>query len=267
MSTDITKKFRTIFISDVHLGTRGCQAEMLIDFLNATDADKIYLIGDIVDVWQIGRNCYWPNSHTLVVQTLLAKAKTGAEVIYVPGNHDSFLRRYCGTHFAGVEVKMDDMHETANGKKYFICHGDAFDGVILYARWLALVGHVAYGTALRLNTAYNAVRKWCGMEYWSLSAWLKFKVKNAVKFITQFEEALCEEAERRGADGVICGHIHHAEQRDINGIEYVNDGDWVESCSALVEHSDGSLELINWAEEIRRRHQKLPTPKIEEVAA
>ncbi|MEX0922557.1 MAG: UDP-2,3-diacylglucosamine diphosphatase [Rhodovibrionaceae bacterium] len=241
-------RFRSIFISDIHLGTKGCKAEFLLDFLKHTEAETIYLVGDIVDGWRLRRAWYWPQSHNDVVQKLLRKARKGSKIIYVPGNHDEMLRDYTGTHFGGVEVVQDAIHETADGKRMLVIHGDAFDGVVLYHKWLALLGDWAYTLALSANTQINRVRRRLGFGYWSLSAFLKFKVKNAVQFIGNFEEALAEEARRRKVDGVICGHIHHAEQRMIGGILYVNDGDWVESCTACVEHGDGRLEILNWAE-------------------
>ncbi len=241
-------RYRAIFISDVHLGTRGCKAEFLLDFLKHTSCDRLYLVGDIVDGWRLKRSWYWPQAHNDVVQKLLRKARKGTRVIYVPGNHDEAFRDYCGVHFGGVEVLEDDIYETPEGRRFLITHGDAFDGIVKYHRWLALLGDWAYTAALALNTWVNRVRRRLGFGYWSLSAYLKLKVKNAVQFINDFEQAVAEEARRRGADGVICGHIHHAEMRDIQGVTYMNDGDWVESCTALVEHFDGRFEILRWAE-------------------
>jgi UDP-2,3-diacylglucosamine pyrophosphatase LpxH len=243
-----SRRHRTIFLSDIHLGTRGCRAETLLDFLRHNDADTIYLLGDIVDGWRLKRSWYWPQTHNDVVQKLLRKARKGARVVYVPGNHDSSFRDYCGTHFGGVEVRLDDIHETADGRRLWMVHGDAFDSVVLNARWLALLGDWSYVNLLRLNTAYNAVRNAFGLPYWSLSAYLKFKVKNAVQYISSFESAVAAEARKRGVDGVVCGHIHHAEIRDIDGLLYVNDGDWVESCTAAVEDGSGLIEILRWSE-------------------
>ncbi len=240
--------YRSIWISDVHLGTRGCKAEFLLDFLRHTDSDQLYLVGDIVDGWRLRKSWFWPQSHNDVVQKLLRKGRKGTRLIYVPGNHDEFLREYTGRHFGGLEVVQDIVHVTADGKRLLVTHGDAFDGVVKYARWLALLGDWAYTSALAINHWYNLARRRLGFPYWSLSAFLKEKVKNAVKFIDNYEEAVVAEARRRGVDGVVCGHIHKAQLREIDGIVYCNDGDWVESCTALVEHMDGRLELIHWAE-------------------
>jgi len=241
-------KYRTIWISDIHLGTRGCQADMLLEFLRHTESDTLYLVGDIVDGWQIKRSWYWQQSHNDVIQKLLRKARKGTRVIYVPGNHDEALRDFSDMHFGGVEVQTEAIHETADGKRLLVTHGDHFDGIVSYAKWLALLGDVAYGLALRLNTWFNAARRRMGLPYWSLSAYLKNQVKNAVSFISSYEAAIATEARRRQVDGVVCGHIHHPELREIDGILYCNDGDWVESCTALVEHFDGRLEILRWAE-------------------
>ena len=241
--------YRTIFISDVHLGTRGCQAELLLDFLKHNEADTFYLVGDIIDGWRMKRSWYWPQSHNDVVQKLLRKARKGANIIYVPGNHDEALRQYVGQHFGGVEVKLTDIHQGADGRRYLVIHGDQFDNVVLHAKWLAHVGDWAYGMMLNLNTVISRIRRRIGMPYWSLSAYLKLRVKNAVQFISDYEQAVCREAARHEVDGVICGHIHHAEAKMIDNILYLNDGDWVESCTALVEHQDGQMELIRWHSE------------------
>jgi UDP-2,3-diacylglucosamine pyrophosphatase LpxH len=246
---EAVRRFRAIFISDVHLGTRGCKAEFLLDFLKHSTAEHIYLVGDIVDGWRLKRSWYWPQAHNDVVQKLLRKARKGARVIYVPGNHDEGFRAYCGVHFGGVEVMQDDVYVGATGKRYLVIHGDAFDSIVRYHRWLALLGDWAYRLALACNTWVDRLRRRAGFGYWSLSAYLKLKVKNAVQFIDDFETAVADEARRRGVDGVICGHIHHAEIRSIGGILYMNDGDWVESCTALVEHPDGRFEILRWAEQ------------------
>jgi UDP-2,3-diacylglucosamine pyrophosphatase LpxH len=248
MSDDApTRLCRTIFLSDVHLGTRGCQAHLLLDFLRHHDAETIYLVGDIVDGWRLQRAWYWPQEHNDVVQKLLRKARKGARVVYVPGNHDEFLRDYLGTHFGGVEVVDSIIHETADGRRLLVIHGDQFDIVVRHAKWLAFLGDWAYTAALGVNTWLNVGRRKIGLTYWSLSAWAKLKVKNAVSFIGKFEDALTAEARRRAVDGVVCGHIHHAALRDIAGVSYVNTGDWVESCTAVVESHDGTLELVYWA--------------------
>lgn len=249
---DESIRVRTLFLSDIHLGTRGCQAEKVIDFLRVYDADTIYLVGDIIDGWQLRATWYWPQSHNDVVQKLLRKARKGTRVIYIPGNHDEFLREYLGSHFGGVEVVRDAVHVAANGKKYLVIHGDLFDAVIKHARWLALLGSGAYDLAIWVNTRMNQVRRLFGLRYWSLSKWAKLKVKNAVNFIGSFEETLANEARRRGADGVICGHIHHAALRFGTELIYVNCGDWVESCTAAVEHFDGNFEIVDWTEETQQ---------------
>ncbi|MGB3644286.1 MAG: UDP-2,3-diacylglucosamine diphosphatase [Mesorhizobium sp.] len=241
------RRYRTLFLSDVHLGTKGCQAEALLEFLRYHDADTIYLIGDIVDGWRLRSGWYWPQSHNDVVQKLLRKARKGSRVVYVPGNHDEFLREFYGTHFGGIEVCETALHVAADDKRYLVIHGDVFDVVVRHARWLAFFGDWAYVTALALSTRINAVRRFFGLTYWSLSAWAKHKVKNAVSFIGRFEETLAAEARRRGVDGVVCGHIHSAAQRDMDGLAYLNTGDWVESCTAIVEHGDGRMELVHWA--------------------
>mgnify|MGYP000025778725 FL=1 len=247
--TRVPRRYRSIFISDVHLGMRGCKAEFLLDFLNATEASHLYLVGDIFDGWRMKKSWYWPSSHSAVVQAILRKARKGTQVIYVPGNHDEILRGYTGVHFCDIEVMEQTVHTTADGRRFLVLHGDQFDGVVKYAKWLALLGDSAYNIMLQVNHWFNAVRRRLGFGYWSLSAYLKFKVKNAVQFIDNFERAVADEARRYHVDGVICGHIHHAEHRDIEGVTYVNDGDWVENCTALVEHHDGRMEILNWAEE------------------
>jgi UDP-2,3-diacylglucosamine pyrophosphatase LpxH len=249
--------YRTIWISDVHLGTRGCKAEYLLDFLRCNDAKTIYLAGDIIDGWRLRRSWYWPQSHNDIVQEMLRKVRNGTRVIYVPGNHDEWLRDYVTLHFGGIEVLNEAIHVTADGRRLLVIHGDWFDLIVKHARWLATLGDGAYTFALWVNNHFNKIRRWLGYDYWSLSAFLKLKVKNAVQYIGSFANALTDEARRRSLDGVVCGHIHHAEIRDVDGILYCNDGDWVESCTALVEHFDGRLAIINWAE--RRRFFDLLT--------
>jgi UDP-2,3-diacylglucosamine pyrophosphatase LpxH len=250
-SSDETLHFRSIWISDIHLGTPGCQAEALLEFLRVTECENLFLVGDIIDGWQLRRNWYWPQAHNDVVQKLLRKVRKGTRVIFVPGNHDEFARKYLGHSFGGVEVSPEWIHQTADGRRFWITHGDLFDGVIQYAKWLAYVGDWAYETTLKLNVVVNRLRARVGLPYWSLSKYLKLKVKRAVSFIGDYEAAVAREARRRGVDGVICGHIHHAELRDIDGILYANDGDWVESLSALVEHADGTLALVDWSSHAR----------------
>jgi UDP-2,3-diacylglucosamine pyrophosphatase LpxH len=241
-----TKHYRAIFISDLHLGTPGCQAEALLEFLKTHTCDTLYLVGDIIDGWQLRRKWYWPQAHNDVVQKLLRKARKGCRVIYVPGNHDEFARDFLNHSFGGVEVVEDAVHITADGKKLWVIHGDYFDGVIQFAKWLAYLGDTLYDWALKANRHLNYMRGRLGMPYWSLSAYLKLKVKKAVNFISDFEVAVAHEAKKLGYDGVVCGHIHHAEIRNIDGVLYCNDGDWVESLSTLVEHHDGRLEILTF---------------------
>lgn len=247
------QKFRTLFVSDTHLGTRGCQAELFLGFLREHQADQIYLVGDIFDGWRLRKGWYWPQSHNNVVQELLKKAKKGTEVIYIPGNHDEVMRQFFGTHFGGIEVMDNAIHETANGEKLLIVHGDQFDMVVLNAKWLAHVGDRAYVAALGINYWLNRLRRLWGGQYWSLSKWAKLKVKKAVNFIGDFEKVLANEATKAGADGVVCGHIHHATIKSINGIRYINTGDWVESCTAVAEDFEGNLHLIDWSQIARDR--------------
>jgi UDP-2,3-diacylglucosamine pyrophosphatase LpxH len=247
--TDIaTRRFRALFISDVHLGTRGCQADKLLDFLRYHEADTIYLVGDIVDGWALRSSWYWPQPHNDVVQKLLRQARKGARLIYIPGNHDEFLRGYYGTHFGGIEVVQDTIHTGVDGKRYLVVHGDIFDLVVTQARWLALLGDKAYDFAIQANRFFNALRRIFGAPYWSLSKWAKMKVKNAVNYIGAFEKALATEAKHHHADGVICGHIHTAALHDDFGLRYINCGDWVESCTAVAENFDGSFEIITWTQ-------------------
>lgn len=241
-------RFRTIWISDVHLGTTGCQAARLLEFLHATESQTLYLVGDIIDGWQLKRRWYWDQAHNNVVQTVLKKAKKGTEVIFVPGNHDEVVRQFIDLDFGGIRIRDEHVHVTAQGKRMLVLHGDRFDGVIACAKWLAYVGDSLYTMILKFNQVYNSWRARAGLPYWSLSQYLKLKVKNAVSYIGSFENALAAEARKKGLDGVICGHIHKAEIRDIDGITYCNDGDWVESLSALVEDLDGSLRLVTWQE-------------------
>jgi len=247
MRTSDSHRYRTIWISDVHLGTRGCKAEFLLDFLRHNDARTIYLVGDIVDGWRLRKSWYWPQTHNDIVQKLLRKVRQGTRVIYVPGNHDEWLRDYVSLRFGGVEVAKEAVHVTADGRRLLVIHGDSYDLIVQNARWLALLGDGAYTLALWVNYHFNKIRHLLGYEYWSLSAFLKLRVKNAVEYIGSFADALANEARSRDVDGVVCGHIHHAEIRDLDGILYCNDGDWVESCTALVEHFDGRLAIVRWA--------------------
>jgi len=247
------RHYRSVWISDLHLGTPGCQAKALLDFLKHVECETLFLVGDIVDGWQLRRSWYWPQAHNDVVQKILRKARKGTRVIFIPGNHDEFARKYVGHNFGGIDVAEEWVHETADGQKLWVMHGDYFDGVIQCAKWLAHVGDSLYEFTLKLNRYLNSLRARMGLPYWSLSKYLKLKVKRAVSFIGDFEAAVAREARRRGVQGVVCGHIHHAELREIDGITYANDGDWVESLTALAEQADGRLEIIDWAEQMRAR--------------
>lgn len=242
----VPRRWRTIFISDLHLGTRGCKSEMLLNFLRKNESETLYLVGDIIDGWRLKKSRYWPQQHSDVVQKVLRKVRKGTRAIYIPGNHDEFLRDYLDVHVGGIEILPEDIHTTADGRRLLVIHGDQFDGVMRYAKWLAHLGDTAYTVALQANNICNFWRRRLGLQYWSLSAYLKNQVKGAVNFISNFETTLAQEARRRGADGIVCGHIHHAEMREIDGVLYCNDGDWVESCTALVEDFDGSLHLLRW---------------------
>ena len=238
--------YRSIWISDIHLGTPGCKAEFLLDFLRHNESDQLYLVGDVIDGWQLRKNWYWKQSHNDVVQKVLRKARKGTQVTYVAGNHDELLRQFIGLAFGEIKIVNEACHTMVDGRRLWVTHGDLFDGVIQHAKWLAYLGDSAYTLALALNDRLNAIRHRFGMSYWSLSQYLKHKVKNAVSYITAFEEALTTEARRKGYDGVVCGHIHRPEIRDIDGVLYCNDGDWVESLSALVETHLGELKIIYW---------------------
>jgi len=250
----IGARHRAIWISDVHLGTPGCKADFLLDFLRHHDAEDLFLVGDIIDGWQLRRGWYWPQAHNDVVQKILRRARHGTRVTYVAGNHDEFARQFLGLSFGGIRIVNDASHRLLDGRVLWITHGDLFDGVVRHARWLAHLGDRLYTLVLFLNHHFNRVRHRMGLSYWSLSQYLKHKVKNAVGFITDFEHALTDEARRRGFDGVVCGHIHKAEIRMVDGVLYCNDGDWVESLTALVETQAGELKLIHWP------HRRQPTP-------
>lgn len=247
------RKYRTIWISDIHLGTRGCNADMLIDFLDHVDSETMYLVGDIIDGWRLKKKFYWPAAHNDIVWRLLKRAKRGTRMIYIPGNHDEIFRQFSGLDFGGVAIRRKAIHETADGRRLLVLHGDEFDAITLAHKWLAHVGDFAYNTLMAANVWVNTVRRAFNMPYWSLSKHAKAKVKNAVEFISNYEEVVAQAAEARGVDGVICGHIHTAEMRRIGGVDYYNDGDWVEGCTALVEHFDGRMEILHWADEMAAR--------------
>ncbi|MDL2353288.1 MAG: UDP-2,3-diacylglucosamine diphosphatase [Pseudomonadota bacterium] len=261
------QKFRTVWISDIHLGTRGCNAVLLLDFLRNIECETLYLVGDILDGWRLRKGWYWPDEHNEVVRRILKLAHRGTRVVLIAGNHDEMLRPYAGFTFGGVEVALEAVHTTADGRRLLITHGDAFDVVVLYHRWLAFAGDQAYSLLLQANVVLNRVRRRLKLPYWSLSSYLKKRVKNAVAFVGEFEEAVARAASERGVDGVVCGHIHCAEIRQIGAITYYNDGDWVESCTALVEAADGQMRLIDWAEEHRISAPATRNPKAEPAPA
>nr|WP_247711481.1 UDP-2,3-diacylglucosamine diphosphatase [Qipengyuania gelatinilytica] len=258
---DERRKYRTIWISDIHLGTKGCNAELLIDFLDHTDSETMYLVGDIIDGWRLKKKFYWPPEHNDIVWRILKRAKRGTRIVYIPGNHDEMIRPFAGMNFGGVEIVRAAFHDTADGRRLMVLHGDEFDTIMLAHRWLAFVGDALYHLMMKLNGWVARVRSMLGLPYWSISKAAKHKVKNAVEFISKYEEVVARAAGERGVDGVVCGHIHTAEIRDFTHegrkVEYYNDGDWIEGCNALVEHFDGTMELLHWPEEVARREPAL----------
>lgn len=240
---------RSVFVSDIHLGTRACQAERLLEFLREHPAEKLYLIGDIVDFWAMSRGIHWNTAQNTVVQKLLRRARRGEQVVFIPGNHDEALRDYCGSVFGDIRVEAEWVHTTADGRRFLLVHGDEFDQVTRHHRWVALLGDFAYEMLVRLNHWLSWLRRRLGRPgYWSLAGYAKGKVKGALQFIFDFEAAVTAVARQRGYDGIICGHIHSARIAEVEGTAYVNCGDWVDSCTAIVEHGDGRLELIRWSE-------------------
>ncbi len=261
------RRYRTLFISDVHLGSKAAKTDYLLDLLRHHDAETIILVGDIVDGWRLKRSWYWPQACNDVVQKLLRKARKGTRIIYIPGNHDEFLRDFPGVHFGGIEVAPRHMHEAADGRRYLVLHGDEFDVVVRNARLIAHLGDWAYDMAIAINIVLSAVRRRLGMPYWSFSAWAKLQVKHAVNFIGAFQSVVAEEARRADADGVVCGHIHHAVMTEIDGIRYLNTGDWVESCTAILEHQDGRMELVHWREILGNVVENEPSHEAEALLA
>jgi len=259
--------YRTVWISDTHLGTPGCKADYLLDFLKSIECETLYLVGDIVDGWRLRKGWYWPPRHNDIVRCILKQAKHGTRVVYVPGNHDEAFRDYTGLNFGGIEIAPEVVHMTADGRRLLVLHGDEFDGVVLYAKWLAFLGDHAYTLLLKLNHLVNFARRQLGLPYWSLSKHIKKRVKNAVQFVSSFEQAVAHAAHERGADGVVCGHIHCAEVRQLGEVTYYNDGDWVESCTALVEHADGRMEIVDWAERKLAEGQEKTAKKRERAHA
>ena len=256
-------KYRSIFISDVHLGSKDCKAEFLLDFLKSTESEYLYLVGDIVDLWAMSRSLYWPQAHNNVIRTILGKAKHGTKVIYVPGNHDDPLRDYSGMIFGNVAVHREHIHTTADGRRLLLMHGDEFDAAVKCGRLAHWIGDRGYDFLLQLNRVVNHLRRRLGLPYWSLATYMKRRIKGAARHIRNFEEAVAHEVHRRGVDGLVCGHIHHAEMDNINGALYCNDGDWVENCTALVEEHGGQLHLVHWADAqvtVKSMPQTTPVP-------
>ncbi len=261
-------RVRSIFLSDIHLGTRACQAGRLLSFLRHYESEHLYLVGDIVDFWAMSRGIYWSRQQNTVIQKVLKRARHGTQVVFVPGNHDEALREYVGTSFGDIQLVQEHIHVTADGKRYAVLHGDEFDQVTRYHRWVAVLGDVSYNLLVRLNTWLSLARRTLGISgYWSLAGYAKRKVKGAVSFIYDFEDSVMRAVRDRGLDGVICGHIHSAELRDIDGLTYMNCGDWVDSCTAIVEHHDGRMELINWIGEAAEAENDLSESALERATA
>jgi UDP-2,3-diacylglucosamine pyrophosphatase LpxH len=273
---------RSVFVSDVHLGTRACQADRLLDFLREHPSEFLYLVGDIIDFWAMSRSVQWARSHNTVVQKVLRRARHGCEVIFVPGNHDEALREYGGIAFGDIRVEQEWVHQAADGKRYWLVHGDEFDQVTRHHRWVAVLGDVAYNVLVGINLWLSRLRRLLRRSgYWSLAGYAKAKVKKAVNFIFDFEDAIAHATRARKLDGVICGHIHWAADRDIEGVRYLNCGDWVDSCSAIVEHTDGRMEIVRWHDRALKKDDEdteesvappaapptLPVPQGEEATA
>jgi UDP-2,3-diacylglucosamine pyrophosphatase LpxH len=260
-------RYRAIFISDVHLGTRRAQTRALLDFLRATESDWLYIVGDLVDNWALRKEWYWDQFHNDVVQKLLRKARKGTKIVYIPGNHDEHFRDFLHLRFGRVSILPRSIHLGANGKRYLVLHGDQFDHIVCYAPWLARMGDTAYELSMALNGLCNSARRLLKLPYWSLSGFLKHRVKKAVEFISRFEKTVVHEARKQGAQGVICGHIHTPDDREIDGIHYLNDGDWVENCTALVEHHDGRFEIVKWSEMRDRAADHAPPDRHRRLAS
>ncbi len=250
-------RVRSVFVSDVHLGSRGCRADQLLEFLDSVEMDYLFLVGDIVDLWSLRRSFYWPQAHNEVLRALLGKSRTGTRVIYVPGNHDEDLREFCGSVLGHLEIHRRFVHETASGETLLVTHGDEFDTAVQWSPWLKSLGAHAYDFTLRLNRYVNGIRRLFGFPFWSLATWLKQRVGNAVQYIESFERAAAAAARHEGVDGIVCGHIHRAGITEIDGVRYCNDGDWVESCTALVEDMNGRLSLWSAADAQARVGERL----------
>lgn len=250
--------YRSVWISDTHLCSRDCRADVLLSFLNQTKCENLYIVGDFIDVWQLKRRWFWAQDFNNVIHRILSKARKGAKVTYIPGNHDEAFREFCGMQFGGVRIEQNCIHTMADGRKFLVMHGDEFDCVVQNNKWLAVLGSAAYDYLIYVNRMLNYGRRRLGMPYWSLAHYVKTRVKNAVTYIGTFEEAVAREARKAKVEGVICGHIHQPILKDIHGIAYCNTGDWVENCTALVEHADGHLELIHWMQELTDRAKLTP---------
>jgi UDP-2,3-diacylglucosamine pyrophosphatase LpxH len=260
------RRVRTIFLSDIHLGTRACQAERLLSFLRVHEAEQVYLLGDIIDFWSLRRGIYWPPLHNTFVQKMLKRARHQVKVVFVPGNHDEALREYAGNSFGDIRVVRDAVHIAADGRRYLLMHGDEFDQITRYHRWVALLGDIAYNLLLRLNVLPSWLRRNLHLRgYWSLADYAKRKLKGALEFVYGFEQSVAHHAHLSGYDGVVCGHIHSAAIKIIGGITYINCGDWVDSCTAIVERDDGSMELVHWRDKEVLAEDLLPETLLEEA--
>ncbi len=242
-------RYRTVWLSDIHLGTRDAQVEYLLDFLRNVEFDTLYLVGDILDIWKMRSGWYWTQTTLEVVHEVMERARRGVKVVYIPGNHDEILRDYCGAYINGLQIEKQAIHQCVNGKRLLVMHGDEFDCVVLCNKWLAHLGSWAYDALLALNRRFDFLRRKLGFGYWSLAGFLKTKVKSAVNFIGNFEEALVRAAHEASVDGVVCGHVHHADLNENGTIFYANCGDWVESCTALTEDDNGQFRIVHWAKE------------------
>jgi UDP-2,3-diacylglucosamine pyrophosphatase LpxH len=241
------RNVRALFLSDIHLGSRACRAEQLLDFLKTYEPEYIFLIGDIVDFWAMSRSVYWPQSHNTVVQKILKKARHEVKVFLIPGNHDEALREYIGHSFGDITVTRDYVHTATDGKRYVLLHGDEYDQVTTCHRWASHLGDFSYTLLIDLNRALSLLRRKLGIRcHWSLADFAKRNVLRAVSFISDFENAVVRNVKRHGHDGVICGHIHTPVIKRIDGITYINCGDWVDNCTAIVEHYDGRMQLVRW---------------------
>lgn len=247
-----TLNYKSVWLSDLHLGCKDCKADYLLDMLSKTQCETLYLVGDVIDIWALERRFSWPEKHNQVAHALLKKARTGTRVIYLPGNHDEKIKKYIGMTFAEIEIHQEMIHTTTDGKKLLITHGDVFDGDVCLGKWQSILGDILYDFLLFLNRCCFSIRKKMGWGYWSLAGYIKNKVKGASEAIKRYQNAAVQYAKKKGADGIICGHIHQPDVRIIDGILYCNDGDWIENCTLLAESADGSIELIYWTETIQR---------------